>query len=182
MGSRCDDWVYWHFFTITFNSDSLQSVTLYDSFHSFFCAASVFSSTMTNNEFLLTPWTALNDVCLSNESCSLSLSLILRPTVSRPGIKHPFGAYDQICITVRQLWICWCGAISLTRGGVCRLQLLLVLASAAILGFESRETLHHILLSQIRDLPFRRLLRLAGLRWRYSIPASTRVFTAPYIG
>jgi hypothetical protein len=28
----------------------------------------------------------------------------------------------------------------------------------------------HILLSQIRDFPFRRLLRLAGLRWRYSTP------------
>jgi hypothetical protein len=43
---------------------------------------------------------------------SLSLSLILRPTVSRPvylGIKHPFGAYDQILITVRQLRVCWEG-------------------------------------------------------------------------
>jgi hypothetical protein len=46
----------------------------------------------------------------------LSLSLI-RPTVSLPvclRIKHPFGAYDQIFITVRQLWVCWCGALSLS--------------------------------------------------------------------
>jgi hypothetical protein len=37
------------------------------------------------------------------------------------------------------------------RGWVCRLQLLLVLASAVILGSESRGTDDHILLSQIRD-------------------------------
>jgi hypothetical protein len=37
------------------------------------------------------------------------------------------------------------------RGRVCRLQLLLALASAVILGPKSRETHDHILLSQIRD-------------------------------
>jgi hypothetical protein len=84
---------------------------------------------------------------------------------------------------------------SLTRGRVCHLQLLLVLA--VILGSESHGTHGHILLSQIRDCPnlegkvpvftsrqeqgdpvipqgtgftFRRLLRLVGLRWRYSNP------------
>jgi hypothetical protein len=81
-------------------------------------------------------------------------------------------------------------------GRVCRLQLLLVLASAVILGSESRGNHDHILLSEVRDspnlegqvpvffpqeqggpvippgtgFPFRRLLGLAGLRWRYSIP------------
>jgi hypothetical protein len=48
---------------------------------------------------------------LNQSQCCLSLtvSLILRPTVSRSvylGIKHPTGAYDQIFITVRQLRIC----------------------------------------------------------------------------
>jgi hypothetical protein len=106
-------------------------------------------------------------------SSHLSLSLMLRPKVSRPfclGIKLPSGAYYQIFITVRRLRVCWCGALSLTRGRVCHLQLLLALASAVILGSESRGTRDHILLSQIRDFPFRRLLRLAGLRWKYSAP------------
>jgi hypothetical protein len=63
--------------------------------------------------------------CLLKSLTSLSLSLIFRPTVSRPvclGIKHPSGAYDQIFITVRQLLVCWYEALSLTRGRVCRLQ------------------------------------------------------------
>jgi hypothetical protein len=56
---------------------------------------------------------------------SLSVCLILRPTVSRPvllGIKPRSGAYDQISITFTQLRVCWYEAPSLTRGRVCLLQ------------------------------------------------------------
>jgi hypothetical protein len=62
-----------------------------------------------------------------------------------------------------------CRTLSDERTGQ-RLQLLLTLASAVIFGSESHGTRDHILLSQIRDFPFRRLLRLAGLRWRYLTP------------
>jgi hypothetical protein len=87
---------------------------------------------------------------------------------------------------------------SLTRGWLCRSQLLLVLASADIRRSKSRRTHNHILLSQIWDSPnlegqvphiynpqgqggpvippgtgftFHHHLQLTGLRWRYSTPS-----------
>jgi hypothetical protein len=106
----------------------------------------------------------------------LSLSLMLQPTVSQPvchGIKHPSWALDQIFITVRQLYVCWCGTLSLTRGRVCRLQLLLALTSAVILRSESCGTRDDILLSQILDFPFRHLLPIHRAMVEVFDPAST---------
>jgi hypothetical protein len=69
---------------------------------------------------------------------SLSLSFMLRPTVSRTvclGINHPFGAYDQIFITCMTIAVFFsCGAPSLTRGRVWLLYMLLALASAIFLA------------------------------------------------
>jgi hypothetical protein len=115
----------------------------------------------------------------------VKVKVILRPRVSRPvclGMKHLTGAYNQIFVTVRELRVCSCGALSLTSGRVCRLQLLLALASGVILGYESCGTLDHILLSQIRDFPFRCLPRLAGLRWRYSTPPPHGIRTGLCVG
>jgi hypothetical protein len=92
-----------------------------------------------------------------------------------------WGAYDQIFIIVWQLRVCWFGVPSLTRGRVCRLQLLLALASPVILGSESLGTCDHILLSQIRDFPFRRLLWLAGSRWRYFTPPPHGILRINYV-
>jgi hypothetical protein len=84
------------------------------------------------------------------------------------GIKHPSAVYDQICITVR-LRVCWCGALSLARGRAIVYNCSWPSPARSFSGPESFGTRDHIFLSQYRDFPFRRLLRLAGLRWRYSI-------------
>jgi hypothetical protein len=89
-------------------------------------------------------------------------------SVSKSWCRAPSGAHDQIFVTLWQLRSCFCGASSLTRGWVCLLYMLLALASAVFLDSESLGTRVHILLSQIWDFPFRRLLRLAGSQCRYS--------------
>jgi hypothetical protein len=55
-------------------------------------------------------------------------------SVSKTWCVAPCGAHDQIFITVWQLRCCYCGTPSLTRGRVCILYMLLVLASAVFLA------------------------------------------------
>jgi hypothetical protein len=91
-------------------------------------------------------------------------------SISKSWCRAPSGAHDPIFINLWQLRSCFCGGPSLTGGRVCFIYMLLVLASVIFLGFESLGTRDHILLSQIWDFPFHRLLPLEGSRWRYSTP------------
>jgi hypothetical protein len=75
------------------------------------------------------------------------------PPLIRLGDK-PLENHDQhFCFQLNTCGHSSYATSSLTKGWVCRLQLLLVLASALILRSESRGTHDHILLSQIRDFP-----------------------------
>jgi hypothetical protein len=128
VGSRLDDWIYW---------TSLLRLQLIITAHTL---NSFLITNLSLYFFWFSDWSQLR---LSLSCRSQSLSLMLRPTVSRPVYlvdKHPSGAYDQISVTVRQLRVCWCGALSLTRERVCHLQLLLVFASAVILRFETPQS------------------------------------------
>jgi hypothetical protein len=98
-----------------------------------------------------------NEGSLTNQ---VKVKVTLRLTVSQ---SVNLGVEPQSCFF-------FCGAPSLTRGRACLLYMLLALASAVFLGSEFPGSRDHILLSQIWDFPFRRLLRLAGSRWRYSTP------------
>jgi hypothetical protein len=108
-----------------------------------------------------------------DDGWDVKVKVTLRLTASQSvslGVEPPSGAHDKIFFTIWHLRSCFCGAPSLTRGRICLLYMLLALASAVFLGSEYLGTRDHILLSQIWDFLFRRLLRLAGSRWRYSTP------------
>jgi hypothetical protein len=94
-------------------------------------------------------------------TCSqVKVKVILRPTVSRSvrlGVRHPSGTRNQFFFLLEiffsQLPVCYFVPPSLTRGRVCNLLFLLVLASAVPLGSESHGTQDLIWLSQFLKLP-----------------------------
>jgi hypothetical protein len=85
--------------------------------------------------------TLLSHLRLPQSGGQVKVKVTLRPTVSRPacpGVRRPTGTRDQLLflfkIYFRQLWVCYFVVPSLTRGRVCNLLLLLVLASEVPLG------------------------------------------------
>jgi hypothetical protein len=175
MGSRFDGWSYWHYFTIT-SVITVHNQGLSTTRSNRCWTTRVFSSTVMNDERRI-PGHILNFL-----ERRLSLRLMLRPTISRPvylWINHPSGTYDQIyyCQIVAGL-LMW-DALSDERTG---LSFSIVAGprqrshSQVQVPWDSRP------LSQIRDFSFRRLLRLAGLRWRYSIlPPHEWITTLLYV-
>jgi hypothetical protein len=80
----------------------------------------------------------------------------LRLAVYRQSVRlgdKPLQIHDQYFFQLNTCGYSPYVTSSLTREWVCRLQLLLGLASAVILWFEFRSTHDHILLSQIRGSP-----------------------------
>jgi hypothetical protein len=147
--------------------------------------------------------TTLLTHCLSlSIQVKVKVKVLLRPTVSWPvrlGISHPSATRDQLFflleIFFRQLRVCYFVAPSLTRGRVCNLLLMLVLASAV-----PRDSRPYFIVPILETLPtwrawspylyppgtggseilqgtgfpFRLLLRFAGTTVEVFYPVSTR--------
>jgi hypothetical protein len=111
-------------------------------------------------------------------SLSLSLSLILRPTVSRPvclAIKHPSGAYDQLfyyCQSIAGV-LMW-GAISDERTGLSFIITAGLRQHSHFLGPSPVGLVAIFYYLRFETSPFRRLLRLAGFTVEVLDPTSTR--------
>jgi hypothetical protein len=129
---------------------------------------SVFPSTVTNGAHSLNclelrlsvEWILKSESYVTTDGQSASLSWNKAPVW---GLRSNFYYY----MTVAGL-LMW-GALSDDRTGL----IFTIVAGPrqrSHFRVRVRGTRNHILLSQIRDFPFCRLLRLAGLRWRYSTP------------
>jgi hypothetical protein len=106
------------------------------------------------NEFLVLLSTATaNDDCLTNalSAVRVTLRVVFYRQSVRLGDKPLETCNQKFIFQLNTCGYCPYVTSSLTRGLVCRLQLLLVLASAVILRSESHGIHDHIILSQVRD-------------------------------
>jgi hypothetical protein len=110
---------------------------LVTAFNSGCSSASVFKSSLNGGSLLTARYNLLTSkqASISHQlhillfpvwfSAQVKVKVTLRPTVSQAiclGVRHPLGTYEQT-FSVWQLRVCWCGALSLSRGRVCGLEL-----------------------------------------------------------
>jgi hypothetical protein len=112
MGSGFDDWIYWHFFTVT--------IIYYSS------------------QLILTAEASLHSASRSTTACKAELSRSLLPAISRYGHswhRAPVGPVARYLLDVETITVFFfsCGAPSLTIGRVWLLYMVLALASAVFL-------------------------------------------------
>jgi hypothetical protein len=130
MDSGLDEWIYWNFFTITVNYSSSHIELLLN------------ECSMKNLRLIRHYFESESELLYDWRFTASQFVLATSPL--RPKSR----------IFIFQLNICGYSPYvtsSLTKGWVCRLQFLLVLASAFILRSETRGSHDHILLTQIRD-------------------------------
>jgi hypothetical protein len=142
VGSEFGDWVYWHF-TITVNHNTLHIELLLND---------VWRTSMKN--FSLFEFRSRSHIATDGQSVSLSVESHLGLMIRYILLFDNYG----LAFVGRPLWR--------DDGSVfCMCRWPLPAQSFLVLVPWDR-----ILLSQIWDFPFCRLLRLTGSRWRYSTP------------
>jgi hypothetical protein len=164
-GSGLYDWIYWHLLYKLSESQLITITHNQSSAEPFF----VDCRGLAPFSFSFYDWFIHSDLSQS-QSQSQSQSYFTiggLPQISSSWLRAPRASQPECFFFFSHLNTCGHSPYitsSLTRRRVCHLKLLLTLANAFILGSDSRVTRDHMLLSQFRDFPFRRLLRLAGSR------------------
>jgi hypothetical protein len=114
-------------------------------------SASVLTSLLSGEYYAAEAPSLLSLPCgtqLSTDWVKVTLRLTVSQSVSL-GVEPHLGLMTRYLLLLHSYGLVFCGAPSLTRGRVCLLNMLLVLASAVFLGSESLGIRDHILLSQI---------------------------------